>query len=191
MDKELYIDADNSEQQYLLAKQKYVRPYPEHEQPSIQELLAQMNETDVRMFKFIDDSGLYSHESILGLLDLEKRAIKQNKQNKNGKKKLTKISEEEREKLETGDIVFARWIVQERVLARDQLINALTDRPRSNSFKDNNKDAMFYPSIITEKIKLYLDETELIEKRLRDWNLLEDKHLTETLIKESSDLDSM
>ena len=65
------------------------------------------------------------------------------------------------------------------------------DRPRSNSFKDNNKDAMFYPSIITEKIKLYLDETELIEKRLRDWNLLEDKHLTETLIKESSDLDSM
>lgn len=50
---------------------------------------------------------------------------------------------------------------------------------------------MFYPSIITEKIKLYLDETELIEKRLRDWNLLEDKHLTETLIKESSDLDSM
>ena len=191
LDKELYIDADNSEQQYLLAKQKYVRPYPEHEQPSIQELLAQMNETDVRMFKFIDDSGLYSHESILGLLDLEKRAIKQNKQNKNGKKKLTKISEEEREKLETGDIVFARWIVQERVLARDQLINALTDRPRSNSFKDNNKDAMFYPSIITEKIKLYLDETELIEKRLRDWNLLEDKHLTETLIKESSDLDSM
>jgi len=167
-DKELYIDADNSEQQYLLAKQKYVRPYPEHEQPSIQELLAQMNETDVRMFKFIDDSGLYSHESLLGLLDLEKRAIKQNKQNKNGKLKLTKISEEEREKLEIGDIVFARWIVQ-----------------------DNNKDAMFYPSIITEKIKLYLDETELIEKRLRDWNLLEDKHLTETLIKESSDLDSM
>ena len=191
MDKELYIDADNSEQQYLLAKQKYVRPYPEHEQPSIQELLAQMNETDVRMFKFIDDSGLYSHESILGLLDLEKRAIKQNKQNKNGKKKLTKIAEEEREKLETGDIVFARWIVQERVLARDQLIKALTDCPRSNSFKDNNKDAMFYPSIITEKIKLYLDETELIEKRLRDWNLLEDKHLTETLIGESSDLDSM
>ena len=150
-----------------------------------------MNETDVRMFKFIDDSGLYSHESLLGLLDLEKRAIKQNKQNKNGKLKLTKISEEEREKLETGDIVFARWIVQERVLTRDPLIKALTDRPRSNSFKDNNKDAMFYPSIITEKIKLYLDETELIEKRLRDWNLLEDKHLTETLIKESSDLDSM
>jgi len=50
---------------------------------------------------------------------------------------------------------------------------------------------MFYPAIITEKIKLYLDETELIEKRLRDWNLLGDKHLTETLIKESSDLDSM
>ena len=126
LDKELYIDADNSEQQYLLAKQKYVRPYPEHEQPSIQELLAQMNETDVRMFKFIDDSGLYSHESLLGLLDLEKRAIKQNKQNKNGKLKLTKISEEEREKLEIGDIVFARWIVQERVLARDPLIKAFT-----------------------------------------------------------------
>ena len=112
-EKELYIDADNSEQQYLLAKEKYVRPYPEHEQPAIQELLAQMNETDVRMFKFIDDSGLYSHESLLGLLDLEKRAIKQNKTNKNGKMKLTKISEEEREKLKTEDIVYARWIVQE------------------------------------------------------------------------------
>merc|ERR1711990_1130268 len=149
-------------------KEIYIRPYPEHEHPAIQELLAQMNETDVRMFKFIDDSGLYSHESLLGLLDLEKRAIKQNKTNKNGKMKLTKISEEEREKLKTEDIVYARWIVQ-----------------------DKDKDAMFYPAIITEKIKLYLDETELIEKRLRDWNLLGDKHLTETLIKESSDLDSM
>ena len=115
-EKELYIDADNSEQQYLLAKEKYVRPYPEHEQPAIQELLAQMNETDVRMFKFIDDSGLYSHESLLGLLDLEKRAIKQNKTNKNGKIKLTKISEEEREKLKTEDIVYARWIVQEELV---------------------------------------------------------------------------
>lgn len=117
-DKELYIDADNSEQQYLLAKEKYVRPYPEHEQPAIQELLAQMNETDVRMFKFINDSGLYSDESILCLLDLEKRAIKQNKKNKNGKMKLAKISEEEREKLVPEDIVFARWIVQERVPTR-------------------------------------------------------------------------
>ena len=65
------------------------------------------------------------------------------------------------------------------------------DRPRPNSFQDKDKDAMFYPAIITEKIKLYLDETELIERRLRDWNLLGDRHLTETLIKESSDLDSM
>ena len=67
----------------------------------------------------------------------------------------------------------------------------IIDRPRPNSFQDKDKDAMFYPAIITEKIKLYLDETELIEKRLRDWNLLGDKHLTETLIKESSDFDSM
>ena len=52
-----------------------------------------MNETDVRMFKFINDSGLYSDESILGLLDLEKRVIKQNK---NGKMKLMKITEEQR-----------------------------------------------------------------------------------------------
>ena len=73
----------------------------------------------------------------------------------------------------------------------DPLIRGPTDRPCSNSFQDKDKDAMFYPAIITEKVKLYLDETELIERRLRDWNLLEDKHLTETLIKESSDLDSM
>ena len=93
-----------------LAKEKYVRPYPEHQQPAIQELLAKMNETDVRMFKFINDSGLYSDESILGLLDLEKRVIKQNKKNKNGKMKLMKITEEQRALLETEDIVFARWI---------------------------------------------------------------------------------
>ena len=81
---------------------------PEHQQPAIQELLAKMNETDVRMFKFINDSGLYSDESILGLLDLEKRVIKQNKKNKNGKMKLMKIIEEQRALLETEDIVFAR-----------------------------------------------------------------------------------
>lgn len=167
-DKELYIDADNSEQQHLLAKEKYVRLYPEHEQPAIQELLAKMNETDVRIFKFINDSGLYSDESILGMLDLEKRAIKQNKKNKNGKMKLTKISEDERAKLEPEDIVFARWIVQ-----------------------DKDKDAMFYPAIIGEKVKLYLDETDLIERKLREWNLFEEKNLTETLIKQISDLDSM
>ena len=91
-----------------LAKEKYVRP--EHQQPAIQELLAKMNETDVRMFKFINDSGLYSDESILGLLDLEKRVIKQNKKNKNGNMKLMKITEEQRALLETEDIVFARWI---------------------------------------------------------------------------------
>ena len=50
---------------------------------------------------------------------------------------------------------------------------------------------MFYPAIITEKVKLYLDETDLIERKLREWNLLEDRHLTETLIKEISSLDSM
>ena len=114
-DKQLTIEADNSEMQFNLAKEKYVRPYPEHQQPAIQELLAKMNETDVRMFKFINDSGLYSDESILGLLDLEKRVIKQNKKNKNGKMKLTKITEEQRALLQTDDIVFARWIAQERV----------------------------------------------------------------------------
>ena len=70
--------------QFTLAKEKYVRP--EHQQPAIQELLAKMNETDVRMFKFINDSGLYSDESILGLLDLEKRVIKQNKKPSSQKK---------------------------------------------------------------------------------------------------------
>ena len=50
---------------------------------------------------------------------------------------------------------------------------------------------MFYPAIITEKVKLYLDETDLIERKLREWNLLEDRHLTETLIKEISSLYSM
>ena len=117
-DKQLTIEADNSEMQFNLAKEKYVRPYPEHQQPAIQELLAKMNETDVRMFKFINDSGLYSDESILGLLDLEKRVIKQNKKNKNGKMKLTKITEEQRALLQTDDIVFARWIAQERVLTK-------------------------------------------------------------------------
>ena len=31
-DKQLTIEADNSEMQFNLAKEKYVRPYPEHQQ---------------------------------------------------------------------------------------------------------------------------------------------------------------
>lgn len=168
--KELYINSDNMAEQFTkLAKKKYLRPYPPHTQPAIQELLAKMNGSDIRMYKFIDDSGLYSSESILALLDLEKRIVKQNKINpKNGKRKLTKLTEDERAKLKTSDVVNARWIVQ-----------------------DKDKDTIFYPAIITEKVKLYLDETELIESKLREWNLLEDRHLTETFIKELSNLDSM
>ena len=139
-DKELYIEADNSEALFYQVKEKYVRPYPEHEQPAIQELLAKMNETDVRMFKFINDSGLYSDESILGMLDLEKRIIKQNKRNKNGKMKLTKITEEERAQLEPEDIVFARWIVQDRVQAKVELQPPLGLGPASLLDIDSNAE---------------------------------------------------
>ena len=46
-------------------------------------------------------------------------------------------------------------------------------------------------SISILKIRLIRIPADLIERKLREWNLLEDRHLTETLIKEISSLDSM
>ena len=56
--------------------EKYVRPMPPLVEPYLQENLVEMNGQKHHAFKFIDDSGYITNDSLLSFIDMPKKSVK-------------------------------------------------------------------------------------------------------------------
>jgi len=143
--------------------EKYVRPMPPLVEPYLQENLVEMNGQKHHAFKFIDDSGYITNDSLLSFIDMPKKTVK------------VRV-----EKGKKGRMVDQKLSLEEKA---EKLIHGFRDASCQWPLKSNTRDGrpLFYSGIVTERKTLRVVQRQVSFKRNTKFTRAEQSTLTKML----------